>query len=300
MSTRIGSLSLINDTLRDVTQSQTKLGDLQEQISSGYKSQTFGGLNGSVEAFTQVTGQMDRATQFNTNNALNVSKLQTADVTLSSITDIADQMKNMMVGANGATIATGNIPQAMGDLITSMVSQLNVSFNGVYMFGGTNTTTPPVPANAVNTITPGVPSASYYAGSQNNSTLRADDTTNMDFPVRADDPAFQKILAAAKLAINAAANKDTSLMEQAQQMIQSGQSDLIAVRSKIGSTVDDIQSVDARLSQMSTYWKQLSDGESKTDIVAASTEVSSYQAILQATFQVYARLSQLRLSDYLK
>ena len=219
---------------------------------------------------------------------------------MSTITDIADQMKNMMVSANGAVIATANIPQAMNDLISSMMSQLNVSFNGVYMFGGTDTTTPPVTQDGLNQIAAGQPTDHYYSGSKTNSTLRADDTTTMPFPVRADDPAFQKIFAAAKLAVQAATNKDTSLMAQAQQLIQDGQSSLIAVRSKVGSTSDNIIAANDRLQQQVTYWQQLSDGTAKTDLVEASTKVSSYQAILQASFQVYARLSQLSIANYLK
>ena len=300
MSTRIGSLALVQSTLKDMSASQTTLADLQTEISSGMKSQTFQGLNGDVEAYTQVTSELSRATQYSTNNTLNVSKLNTADATLSTITDIADQMKTMMVSANGATIATSNIPQAMGDLITSLQSQLNVTFGGAYMFGGTNTTAAPVTTAGLNTITPGVPTNTYYSGSQTDATLRADDTTTMAFPVRADDPAFQKIFAAAKLAVQAASTNNTSLMETAQQMVEDVQSDLIALRSSLGSTVDNIQAVSTRLTQQTTYWQQLSDGDAKTDIVAASTQVSSYQAILQATFQVYARLSSLSLVDYLK
>ena len=300
MSTRIGSLALVTDTLRDMSSSQTTLADLQTQISSGMKSQNFEGLNGVVEQYTQVTSELNRATQFSTNNTLNISKLNTADTTLSTITDIADSMKTLMVGANGATITTDNIPQAMSDLMTSLQTQLNVTFNGVYMFGGTNTTTAPVTDAGLSKIVGGTATADYYSGSATDATLRADDSTTMSFPVRADDPAFQKIFAAAKLAITAATNGDTSMMSQAQQMIQDGQSDLIAIRSKVGSTSDNITAVNGRLTQMTAYWQQLSDGDAKTDIVAASTQVSSYQAILQATFQVYARLSSLSLVDYLK
>ena len=300
VSTRIGSLSLITDTLRDVSSSQTKLSALQNQISSGYKSQNFVGLDGSVEQFTQIDGQLSRAKQFNDNNRLNISKLQTADEALSKVTDIADKIKNIIVGANSATIATSNISQAIADLLKSFAGELNVSFNGSYIFGGTDTANAPVPTTGASNAVLGVADDVYYAGSKQDSTLRIDDRTDVGFPVRADDSAFQKIYAAAKWAINAATAKDTAQMSQAQQLIQDGQKDLIAARSKIGSTVINIQTTDDRLKQLTTYWRQLSDELSKTDLVAASTEVSGYQAILQATFQVYARLSQLRLSDYLK
>lgn len=299
-SGRIGSLAMLNDTMRDVAVSQKKLSVLQNQISSGNKSADFEGLNGSVEQFAQIASQIDRAKQFKANNAVNVAKLQTADGALSKITDIADEIKNKIVGANSATIGTSNLVQVVGDLLNSLVGELNATYNGHYIFSGTDTVNPPVPdMNFSNTVV-GVPDDNYYGGSRDDATLRADDRTDLTFPVRADAEAFQKIIAAAKQAIAAASNKDTDAMSRAQQLIQDGQSDLIALRSSIGSTVNNIQLIDDRLGAVSIYWIELSDSISKTDIVAASTEVASYQAILQASFQVYARLSQLRLSDYLK
>jgi len=299
-SGRIGSLSLITDTLRDVSASQVKLSDLQNQISSGFKSRDYQGLNGSVEQFTQVTAQLSRAKQFNSNNQVNIAKLQTADAALDKIVDITDRMKNMIVGANGATIKTTNIPQIMADLLASFGGELNATFNGHYIFGGTDTANPPVPSTEGSTAALGVPDDSYYVGAKEDATLRADDRTDIAFPARADDAAFQKIYAAAKLAISAAENGDSIMMQSAQQLIQSGQSDLISVRSRVGGVVVNVQAIDSRLTSLTTFWTELADGISKTDIVAASAQVSGYQAILQASFQVYSRLSQLRLSDYLK
>ncbi len=300
VASRIGSLALTNDTLRDISFSQERLSQLQNQISSGFKSQDFVGLNGGVEQFAQINGQLDRAKQYQANNKLNISKLQTADTALSTLVDIADKIKNAIVGTNGGNIKTSNLAQVAGDLLTSLGVELNATFNGNYIFGGTNTTTPPVPSTGVGNTVLGVPDANYYAGSQQNATLRTDERSEITFPVRADDGAFQKIYAATKQAIVAAQNGDTQQLQQAQQLIQDGQRDLIAVRSRVGGAVVNIQATDERLKQLTTYWRELSDGISKTDIVAATTEVAGYQAILQATFQVYARLSQLRLSDFLR
>lgn len=297
---RIGTLSLLNNTLRDVGMNQAKLGELQTQISGGYKSQDFAGLNGSVEQFTQVTAQIDRATQFVTNNQMNISKLQTADKSISNIYDLADKMKTTIIGATGANIAQANVPQIMEDLLSSVAAELNTTYGGSYIFGGTHTTDLPMPdTNIPNTVS-GVPDANYYNGSTYNTVMRADERTDIEFPLRADNIAFQKIYAAAKLAISAANDGDTTRMGEAQQLIQSGITDLTTARSKVGSTLDHIRTVNDRLTSLKTYWTELTDKVSKTDLVAASTEVASYQSLLQASFQVYARLSQLRLSDYLK
>ncbi|MES2984044.1 MAG: hypothetical protein V4735_02525 [Pseudomonadota bacterium] len=299
-TSRVGSLALQTSTLRDVASSQTKLAELQTQISSGYKSSDFAGLNGSVEHFTELNSQLSRAVQFQANNKVNISKLQTGDAALSHIIDIADQIKSAIVGFSGANASTSNLAQLVTDLLSSMGNELNSTVNGHYIFGGTSTDTPPVPDTTVSNTALGVPDANYYAGSQQDGIMRADDRTQMPFPVRADDPAFQKVYAAAMQAINASRSGDQTQMQSALQLIQSGQSDLVAARSKLGTAVVNVETVDSRLTTLSTYWKELADGLSKTDIVSATTQVAGYQAILQASFQVYSRLSQLRLSDYLK
>lgn len=299
VTTRLGSLALINDTMRDVAVSQVRLSELQNQISSGYKSRDFEGLNGSVEQFTHVNNQLSRGTQFRTNNQVNIAKLQTADAALAKITEIVDTMKNNIVGATGATISSSNLPQILRDLLISMGGELNATFNGHYIFGGTDTKNPPVLDTRANSVTPGFPTDAYYSGSKDDYIMRIDERTDVTFPARADDVAFQKVYAAVNQAIQAAEAGDTLTMQKAQQLIQEGQRDLISVRSRVGSTVVNIEAIDSRIAELTTYWKELSDKVSKTDIVAASAEVAGYQAILQASYQVYARLSQLRLSDYL-
>lgn len=298
-STRIGSLALTNEVLRDVSLSQAKLGDLQIQISSGLKSQTFAGLNGSVEKFAQITSQLGRTKQYSDNNQFNLTKLQTVDVAIQKITDIADKIKNSIVGANGANISTANLPQVIGDLLVSFGSELNASYNGHYLFGGADSATQPVPDTTVPNTNLGTPDDNYYQGSTQDTTMRLDDYTDVTFPVRADDPAFQKIYAAARMAIDAANRNDTQEMTQAQQLIQDGQSDLIGVQSRVGTVMANVQAISDRLQALTSYWKGLSDTLSKTDVVAASTLVADNQATLQASYQVYSRLSQLRLSDYL-
>lgn len=300
ITTRVGSLAILADTLRDTAVSQERLGKLQAQISSGYVSKTFDGLNGSVEQFTQVGGQLERAQQFTSNNQLNITKLQTADTALGKIYEMADQIKVAIVGATGAAVKTSNLPQVVEDLLASIGTELNATFNGAYIFGGTNTLNPPVPSTSQSNTIAGFPDDNYYAGSKQDVALRVDERSDLTFPVRADDISIQKIYAAAKQAVAAAKTNDPTGLSQAQQLIQSGLSDLSAARSRVGSTVVNVESINDRLVSLKNYWTELTDKISKTDILAASTEVSSYQAILQASFQVFSRLSQLRLSDYLK
>jgi flagellin-like hook-associated protein FlgL len=82
-------------------------------------------------------------------------------------------------------------------------------------------------------------------------------------------------------------------------LIQKGQEGLNSARGRINNSIINVTQINERHTQMKLYLKGVTEQVIKTDLASAATEVSNHQAALQATFQVYSRLSQLRLSDYL-
>ena len=145
----------------------------------------------------------------------------------------------------------------------------------------------------------GQPDASYYGGSSTSIVVRSDENVEFKFPVRGDDPAFQKIYAAAHQAIEAYESGDQEKLGKALTLMQQGQTDLNGVRATVNMEIINTGNINERLESLNLYWTGVTEKVGKTDIVAATTQIATYEATLQATFQVYARLSQLRLSDYL-
>ena len=297
---RVSNFALLNNTLQDVGDVQRQLATLQEQISSGLKSQTFQGLGGQVEQFTQLDARIRTANNYRANNDIGIARLQTADNSLQQIVDVTDQIGNLIIQARspGGSTSIG-LKGQMEELLKTLGSQLNVTFNGKYVFGGTNTDDPPVPDALAKPAVTGEPDDGYYAGSADDIRFSSDERLTYDFPVRADAEAFQQIFAGAKQALDAFGKNDDDTLKDGLALIQKGQVGLAAIRSDVSGTIVNLQGVNERLDATQLYWKGLSESISKTDLVAASTEVSSIEAVLQASFSVYARLTQLRLSDYL-
>jgi hypothetical protein len=193
----------------------------------------------------------------------------------------------------------------MRGYLNELGGALNMNFEGRYLFGGSSTATPPVPDPQVGPQSIGVPDDSYYEGAQQNLVYFSDERTQYEFPVRADDPAFQKIITAAHAAMqafSAGANgvPDSAGLGTALDMMQQGQADLNVARGRLNSVTLNVEQTNETLTSLNLYWKSVSEEVSKTDLLAASTEVANNQALLQAAFQVFSRLSQLRLSDYLR
>lgn len=298
--TRVGSVALVNSTLADIATTQQKLADMQMQISSGYQSSDFAGLNGSVERFSLLQAQQRRTDQFQQENAATVSQLQTADNALGNIVNISTSLTALMVQTRSAVGQDLNFEQQARDLLASIGTELNATNAGKYVFGGTDTISPPVPDANVPTVVLGVPDAGYYQGSQQDVMLRIDENSQFAFPARADNISFQKVFAAVNQAITAFNSHDDAGMQAAISLIQDGHQGLVALRAKVQSAELNVNDTNTRLNSLSLYLKGVVEQVSKTDVVAVTTQIADYQSVLQATFQIYARLSSLRLSDYLK
>jgi flagellar hook-associated protein 3 FlgL len=298
---RLGNIALYNSTLSDITNTQRRLATLQEQISSGNRADNFAGLNGQVEQFTQLEAKVRSSQQYIESNQLNISRMKTADQSMSQMIDIVDSMKNLIVlASNSATGTSANLPQVMRGYLDQLAAAMNINFDGRYLFGGSNTLQPPVPDAQVSPVSPGLPDAGYYAGSTTSLVYSQDERITYEFPVRGDDIAFQKIISAAHQAISGASAGSIGMLQSSLELIQSGQEDLNTARTRLNNTIISVSDHNDSLGALKLYWQGVTEQVSKTDIVAASTEVANHEAMLQAAFQVFARLSQLRLSDFLR
>ncbi len=295
---RISNVSLFNSTMRNVSNTQFSLFTLQEQISSGVKANNFKGLNGQVEQFVGLEAQTRRLDLYKMSNAVLDSRLTAVTTSMSTIIDVADQIEDLMVQMRSAvTSENANFAVQVRDKMKTIAAAMNVQSEGRYLFGGTVTDRPPVPDTSVTNVSPGVPDTLYYAGSNESVVHRIDDFIEIEFPIRGDDIAFQQLFAAVDLALQSPDSDDT--MQQAITLIQQAQSGLNTAQAKVNSAMVNLEQVQARQDTTKEYIRGLTEQVSKTDIVAATTQAANDQAVLQASYQVFARLIQLKLSDYL-
>lgn len=300
---RISTYSVFSNTLRDVNGTQAGLFDLQKQISSGFKTDNFQGLNGQVEQFTFLEAKIKKAQSYEDNNAVGVSRLQTANVALDQIIQIAGDMQNLItLRRDGALKDNIQFEQQMKGKIEALASELNTSFEGKFLFGGTRSNVPPIKTDpSIPTpITYGTLDAGYYQGSQENTTLRADDNVEITNSIRADNTGFQKLFHAAAWSIDGHVKDDDSIVSDSLDLLQSGIQDVIATQASNNVNITRLNDINDRHDSLRLYWKGVSEAIVKTDLVSASTQVAVDQAVLQATFQSFSVVNKLRLIDFLR
>lgn len=168
--------NLVPDVLADLNQSQTTLNTALQEVSTG-KSVNQPSDNPSAAAAmvenTLETGNVDQYTQ-NVSSVL--STVQTADSALSSVVSSLTQAVSLGTeGANGTVNASElqSLAQQVQGILTSVVSQANLSYNGVYLFGGTSSTQPPYTADASS------PSGYTYNGNNDTNSVAVGDNLSV-------------------------------------------------------------------------------------------------------------------------
>lgn len=166
--------NIVPDILANLQQSQMSLDTALQQVSTGKSVNQPSDNPAAAAAMVQntiETGDVDQYTQ-NVNSAL--STVQSASSVLSSV--VTELTQAVSVGTAGATgtNSSANLQAMVGQvqgILSSVVSQANTSVGGVYLFGGTGTSTPYTPDSSSSY------GYTYNGNSDVNSVAVGDDTS---------------------------------------------------------------------------------------------------------------------------
>lgn len=299
--TRVSTMAIHTRTVSDFTTVQGRLADLQNQISSGVKTDNFQGITGDVEHFTGLESEIDKLQTLINTNTENISRFRTARNVVESIISVVDNMENFLtLRRNGAFEDKMQFQQQMNDLRKNFTRELNATFGTRFLFGGTRTDTPPVIDDPVPPVVEfGVPDDSYYQGSKENLIVRPSKNYDIEFDVRADDEAFQLVMSAAAYALQSDLEDDEDKIAESLQMMQDGLQGIIAIQAKLDARLVTLEDINDRHEALKTHFTSVKETLINTDILTASTQVAIDQSILTATFQSFARINSLRLVDFL-
>jgi flagellar hook-associated protein 3 FlgL len=300
---RISTYNVHQSLLRDSTRTQTTLAEMQGQLSSGFKSSTFSGLGGGVEQFADLESRMSRGQAYIDGGSVVSGRLDVTDNALAAIIDTATDIKNLITLRRNAAVGDSvAFKTQLEGKWKELVAEMNVSSEGRYLFSGTATNTPAVEGDSFPVLQQdGVPDQGYYHGSSDDVTMRIDDNVSIQYNVRANDPAFQKIFAGIAMAGKfGTVVGESQEMQQAFDLIKEGVDGVIGVRAVVNANKVTVLNTADRQQAQQLYWKGIKEGISNTDIVSVSTEVAINQGILQASFQAFAKISNLKLSDFLR
>jgi flagellar hook-associated protein 3 FlgL len=296
--TNVSTFGSVQTLIQNMSQVQNELNTAEVQISSGKVSQTFDGMGGDVEQFTALNTQVAQLQNFQQGNSVYLSQLNTSNTVLGQIQSIATSVQSLLANQVSGGASNASFTQQLQAQLTALSGELNTSYQGQYIFGGTQTDTPPVitPVPAPQQI--GVPDSSYYQGSAQDTTTRVSESQTVTNSIRADNPAFQQLFAGILQGLQPGAS--TSDLQNAETLVNNGLQGVIALQAAVNANTLNVQQVDTQSQSLQTYYQGLTQNMSTSDPVSLSTQVAQDQSILEAAFSAFSRISSLTLSNYLK
>lgn len=230
-------------------------------------------------------------------NAIN-GQLSTADSTLNSVENALQQAISLGVeGANGTLSDSDrtDIAQELQGIQSQLISLANTSYEGNYLFGGTETTTAPYTASSSD------PSGVTYNG---NSDVNSVSVGN-GYQIEVNIPGSQLFSASGNSVFLALNNLITAMQSDgdiasATTALSSASNYLTAQRVFYGNAMDQVQS---QTTYLNTAKQQLASQQSSlgaADMTTAATNLTTAQTDEQAAMEAISKLSQNTLFDYLQ
>ncbi len=303
MTIQIKSATATQVVLQLASQNQEELKKVSSQIASGDKHPDFKGYaeDGTVERLISFSATVAYTKNYVTTNNNTIARINAQDQAVAQLQTIASDLAQLIAQRRNSASGSDVPVDIMGtSMLDNIASNLNVKFDGRYLFSGTKTNTMPFPdAQATNLDEDDNPTANYYAGNSEIPSTKINDSEETEYGVLGNDIGIQQLIGAVHLAINGHNANDDTKLAAAMEMVNQSISNIASSRSILLSAKVNINNSNSSLNSVNLLISENLVGISQTDIVDATTRMSELQATIQATYLAFNKLTQLRLSNFL-
>ena len=297
--------------LAQIQNAAQQLDKTQTQVASGLVSTTYAGLSDKVsvlEAAQTAASQAD-AYQASTTQAVNQADLQ--DSQLSSLSDLANQLRQAITTSVANNDGTTLMATAQG--IFDQASQIlnTKDANGNYLYGGDKDNTPPLNVTSLSQLA-ALPSASAaFSNGTLKKSVMVGDGQSVQVGVLASDVGSSLMQTLKDLAgFDAGSTGNfaaTPNLTEAQNNFLTGElptaigaaSDINAAAASNGFVYNQLKDASDQQSSLSTLYQGFVSNIENVDMPTAITQLNQNQVALQAALQVTSQLNQVSLLNYL-
>ena len=275
----------------------------QEQVSSGVKISQPSDDPAALGDVLQLESDLGRVNQVSNNLGLVQGEVNTGESALENATPLLDQVGSLGAeGANGTSTATERtaLSQQVEQILSELVSVSQTQYNGTYVFGGDNATSPSYQLDLSSPT--GVDQLSTSP-----STRLIQDATGQTFAVSLtaqtifDDqnpdgsPAPDNIFNAVNSLRVALANNDQTGITNAMSSIQLAQNYLQQQLAFYGGVQDEVSNSISVAQNFQTQYQTALSNETSTDVAAAAVDLTQEQTSMQAAIQSEASMPHTSL-----
>lgn len=277
---------------------QSELANRQTQIASGLKSSTYDGIAKDTKPLLDLQADIERLEIQNRNSSIVLGRM---DEMSSAVNTLLGVMDSFTTSLNSVVISPAELQANSEVALDEIVSLLNTSVEGRYLFSGAATNTAPVDISDINYgpfTSPTAPDFDYYKGDDTILQVEAIDSFTISYGVIANDTGFEGILRAMSLISQNPA--DPNAVNEARLLIQNSRLDVIDVnqrlnmnRNALSRRIDENENIITRLENRAADLVNV-------DVAEATVEMTSFETQLEASYSALTRILSLSLVDFLR
>ena len=284
----------MRDFIRDVDRTQAQMLDSQNRVSTGRAILRPSDDPEAMSDILRLHADKSEALQYQRNVEFGKSRLEFTDTALDSLQSMLERVRTLGLSAIGAQTHRDAFVAEVEGLRDQFLGTVNTSFQGRFLFGGSDGDTLPFQKDGAGVVT--------YNGNSDVFTVPVGRVSSLQTQIPGSElfGAGNDVFIAMTDLITAMNSGVTSSIDAALKPLESAWEGLSVSRSRVGSLINVADSLSSELSARSLATDaSLLDLES-ADLTRTLTEFQSYQNTLQATLAIGARISQLSLLDYLR
>ncbi|HVZ69667.1 MAG TPA: flagellin [Rhizomicrobium sp.] len=295
--------------LSQLLQNEANLNKSQQQVASGKVSDTYAGMGDKaavLEAARSASAQAD-AIQSSTQLAVDQADLQDTQVT--SLADLADQLRQAITKAMADNDASTLMTQAQSIFDQAKQILNSKDANGNYLYGGENDTVPPVNVNSLANLAALPSVANAFSNGTVRKSVNIGGGQTVQVGLLASDLGTQLFQSLADIANfdsgpsgpfgSTVSTAQSNFLTTQIQAAQTANANLNNQAAANGFVYNHLKNVIDQQKATSTLFKGFVSNLEDVDMGTAITQLNQNQVALQAAVQVTAQLQQVTLLNYL-
>jgi flagellar hook-associated protein 3 FlgL len=253
----------------------------------------------AADLILRLNTSLSRNEQFTSNIGSAQSMLSTTTDALDGVQQIIGQLQTTMTqAANGAQASTiPSFADTVDGYISQVLAQANTQFNGKYVFGGTQTQTPPYvltpnaapPPSETVTFNGNAGTISYAVAEGQTQQVNVSGQEAFNGTALLDE--MIKIRDNLKAGIVPTAADETA--------VQNSLNTLLSASGRAGTVLQGLDTTAAHLQAQHTQLLSLRSAQQDTDVAAATLNLKQEQTTLDAALAIGAKILPLSLTDFL-
>lgn len=301
--TRVATIPLQRTMADAIQRSQEKLAVTQTQLSTGKKANTFADLGTEAVRNLSAHSMLARQEAQSTVSKRVGTTLSLYQANLEGIDSASSDLRSSLMNAVG-TGDTAGLSEAIQTAFDQFRTSLNASEGGTPLFAGSQTDQAPfsVDTLADAAATPG--SAAFHNDSVRSS-ARVADGVDVSYGIGASEiganlyEAFRTLGAAGTIG-TPASTAQMDAIKQAVAQLDTGLGDLRAVNAENGRKQNQVDTLTSRGEDRALVLKNVIQDNEDADLGQVAIDLSQQKSVLEASYSVFAQLSGLNLTNYLK